>query len=374
MPTASVPRFRLAMLAAASLVVLGGAYSVRLGETPVLPEAPYDYERVDLPRHLALSDVVQNDNTPADNPITNAGATLGRVLFYDVRLSRNATVSCASCHLQEHGFSDPRPLSVGFEGERTPRHSMALAIARYDRNREFFWDERTRTLEELVLEPIQDPIEMGMTLDELTARLGATDFYPALFADAFGTPEVTSDRVARALAQFVRSIVASDTRYDAARAAEGTRLAQPLAGLTDQENRGLELFFGETGCEACHSGDLFAGRRATGNGLDATVTDEGAGQGRFKIVSLRNIGFTAPYMHDGRFATLEEVVDHYADGIQASPGLDLRLQEGYGRPLRLDLSAEDRAALVAFLHTLSDTTLATDPRFADPFPAGQTAP
>ena len=360
---------RLASLALLSVFALGGAYSVRLGETPVLPETPYDYESIGLPEHLDVRDVRQIENTPVDNPITNEGATLGRVLFYDVRLSRNGTVACASCHRQEHGFSDPRPLSIGFEGGQTARNSMGLAFARFGRNREFFWDHRAKTLEDLALQPIQDPVEMGMTLDELTARLEATDFYPDLFADAFGTPEVTADRVARALSQFVRSIVPSNTRYDAAIEAQGGPTGRPLAGLTDQENRGLEMFFGSARCADCHAGYLFTGRRPTSNGLDSTVTDEGAGRGRFKIVSLRNVGLTAPYMHDGRFATLEEAVDHYSVGIQPGRSLDLSLQQGFGRPVRMNFSEADRAALVAFLHTLTDTTLATDPRWSDPFPS-----
>ena len=360
---------RSVLLAAFSLVAIGGTFAARLGETPVLPETPYDYDGATLPAHLDVSEITGLDTTPADNPITDAGATLGRVLFYDVRLSRNGAVSCSSCHRQDHGFADRERLSAGFEGEPTARNSMALAVARYDRNRQFFWDERAQTLEELALEPIQDLVEMGLALDELTARLEATDFYPGLFADAFGTPEVTSDRVARALSQFIRSIVASGSRYDAAREAQGGSPGRPMAGLTEQENLGLELFFGPGRCDQCHAGDLFAGRHPTSNGLDTTITDRGSSNGRFKVVSLRNVALTAPYMHDGRFDTLEDVVRHYNSGIQASPGLDNRLRGRDGQPLRLGFSAAERAALVAFLRTLTDSTLATDPRWSDPFPA-----
>ena len=377
------PRIRLASLVLASVVALGATVATRVAGTPVLPETPYDYDGVDLPAHLQHSSVLRWDNSPGDNPVTDAGATLGRVLFYDVRLSRNETVSCASCHRQEHGFSDPRPLSVGFAGEPTDRNSMALAFARYDRNRRFFWDGRARTLEDLALEPIQDPVEMGMSLDDLEARLEATPFYPDLFADAFGTPEVTSGRVAKALSQFVRSIVASNSRYDAAREAEEERFGRPLAGLTEQENRGLELFFGEGRCEQCHSGDMFVGNGLTNNGLDSTFTDlggggrrdlaglktvTGRGRGAFKTVSLRNIELTAPYMHDGRFATLEEVVDHYSTGVRISSTLDPRLRRS-GRPIRPAFTDDERAALVAFLRTLTDTTITTDPRWSDPFVA-----
>ncbi|MEM6326384.1 MAG: cytochrome c peroxidase [Bacteroidota bacterium] len=359
---------RLASLVLCSAVLIGGTYVVRTSGTPVLPDTPYDYEGIELPSHLQENWVVKWDNTPDDNPITNAGATLGRVLFYDTRLSLNETVSCATCHRQENGFSDPRPLSEGFEGEFTERHSMALGIARYDSNRRFFWDGRARTLEELALVPIQDPIEMGMTLEGLTARLEATPFYSDLFADAFGTAEITPDRVSRALAQFIRSIVSTNSRYDAARLEPGTTLGRPLAGLTEQENQGLQVFFGR-GCTSCHVGDLFVGTGFTNNGLDSTLTDPGAFIGRFKTVSLRNIGLTAPYMHDGRFATLEDVVNHYSSGVQHSPGLDMRLLGRDGGPIRMNFSDEEKAALVAFLHTLTDTTLATDPRWSNPFTA-----
>ena len=359
---------RLSALLLGSLVVVLAAFSARLGETPVLPATPYDYDGIALPAYLDVPAVREEDNTPADNPITDAGATLGRVLFYDVRLSRNGAVSCASCHRQEHGFSDPERLSVGFEGERTARNSMGLAFARFYRNGRFFWDERAATLEHQALMPIQDATEMGMTLGEVETRLEATDFYPPLFADAFGTSEVTSDRVARALAQFVRSIVSPNSRYDAARAAAPPGPpGQPLPGLTAQENQGLRLFLGPGRCAQCHRGDLFVGDAARNNGLDPVIVDPGAGDGRFKTGSLRNIALTAPYMHDGRFATLDAVVQHYSTGIQPSPGLDSRLQNPAGQPVRFNFNAQERAALVAFLETLTDETLATDPRWSDPF-------
>ena len=359
---------RLTVLLLGSLAVVLGAFSARLGETPVLPATPIDYDGIALPAYLDVPPVRDEDNTPADNPVTDAGATLGRVLFYDTRLSQNESVSCASCHRQDHGFSDPERLSVGFEGGRTARNSMGLAFARFYRNGRFFWDERATTLEHQALLPIQDATEMGMTLPEVEARLEATAFYPGLFADAFGTPEVTSDRVSRALAQFVRSIVSPNSRYDAAReAAPPGPPGQPLPDLTAQENQGLQLFFGRGRCAQCHRGDLFVGDEARNNGLDATIIDEGAGNGRFKTGSLRNIALTAPYMHDGRFNTLDDVIQHYSTRIQANPGLDDRLRTPNGQAVLLNFSPQERAALVAFLHTLTDETLATDPRWSNPF-------
>jgi cytochrome c peroxidase len=362
------------MLRPATLLALGAlavlsAFTARPDpREPVLPGEPFAYS-APLPPHLAYDAVSRAaDNTPADNPVTDAGATLGRVLFYDTRLSRNETVSCGSCHRQAHGFSDPARFSTGFDGAPTRRNAMGLAFSRYYQNGRFFWDLRAETLEAQALMPIVDPVEMGMTLEEAVARLEATTFYPALFERAFGTPEVTPERMAKALAQFVRSIAPANARYDQARARQPGRTGQPLPGFTDEENRGLQLFFGEARCSQCHAGDLQITHRPFSNGLDTYPEDRGAGGGQFKVGSLRNVALTAPYMHDGRFATLEEVVAHYDSGIQPHYALFPALRGSEGRPLRLNLSAKDRAALVAFLRTLTDETLATDPRWSDPFP------
>ncbi|MEM1054348.1 MAG: cytochrome c peroxidase [Bacteroidota bacterium] len=359
---------RLVSLLVASVVIIGTAFTVRLSGTPVLPGTPYDYDGIALPTYLDVPPIRAEDNTPANNPITDEGATLGRVLFYDTRLSANETISCGSCHLQDRGFSDPAQFSRGFEGGLTGRNSMGLAFSRYYENGHFFWDERAATLEDQVLMPIQDGVEMGMTLGQVTARLEATDFYGDLFEDAFGTSEITSERVSRALAQFVRSIVSPNSRYDVGRQQQGGPPGQPVPGLTAQENHGLELFFGARAlCSRCHSGDLFIGDEPRNIGLDPIAADEGAGGGRFKIGSLRNVELTAPYMHDGRFATLEGVVDHYSIGIQDTPDLDDRLRGPDGRPIRPRFTPQERAALVAFLQTLTDESLATDPRWSDPF-------
>ncbi|MEM9997249.1 MAG: cytochrome c peroxidase, partial [Bacteroidota bacterium] len=362
---------RLLALAVASAALVLTAFTAPLlpAETPTLPTTPFNYAAIELPRHLDVPPVQQTDNTPASNPITDAGATLGRVLFYDTRLSANQTVSCASCHRQVDGFSDPSVLSVGFEGGLTGRHSMSLAFARFYENGHFFWDERAETLEDQVLMPIQDDVEMGMTLDAVRARLAATDFYGPLFADAFGTTDITDERMARALSQFVRSMVAPNTRFDEGRAAQPQGPpGDPLDNFTAQENLGLELFYGRARCSACHRGDLQVAVEALNNGLDVdTAEDEGAGDGRFKTGSLRNIAVTAPYMHDGRFATLEQVVDHYDRGVRPHPNLSPPLRMPNGQPLRLNLNAQERAALVAFLETLTDEDFLTDERWSDPF-------
>ena len=195
----------------------GASQSTRR-EGPTLPDAPYEYTDADLtlPAHFTADGpdgIAATDNTPYDNPATDDGATLGRVLFYDTRLSANDSVSCASCHLQRHGFSDPRRFSVGFDGRSTRRHAMSLTNARYYARGRFFWDERAETLEAQVLVPIEDPIEMGLPLEALEEKLRAAPYYPPLFERAFGSRAITADRIARALAQFVRALASLGHRH-----------------------------------------------------------------------------------------------------------------------------------------------------------------
>ena len=332
-----------------------------------LPSAPFDYASQMVPA-FAQRDAGAEDNTPAGNRVTDAGATLGRVLFYDTELSANRTVACASCHKQEAGFADPLALSIGFAGETTARNAMSVANVRFYRNGNMFWDERAMSVEEQALMPIQDEAEMGLSLEELVARIEAAPYYDDLFEQAFGSAEVTTDRIANAIAQFERSMVTFNSRFDAARRGANVQPGQDLPGLSAQENRGRRLFFsGQTQCSNCHRGDLAVGDQARNNGLDInTDADQGAGRGRFKTASLRNIELTAPYMHDGRFATLRQVVEFYNRDIQPHPDLDNRLKQN-GRPRRMNLSGQDIDALVAFLESLTDPTLATDVRFSDPF-------
>jgi cytochrome c peroxidase len=340
---------------------------------PALPSATADFVKyaiADLPMHYSGGPVAAIKNTPPSNPITNAGATLGRVLFYDQRLSHNDGVSCSSCHQQEHDFSDPRTKSVGFAGGETGRHSMGLSNGAYYANGRFFWDERAATLEDQVLRPIQDPVEMGMDLPRLTAKLAATAFYPTLFQNAFGTPEVTADRISKSLSQFVRSMVSYQSKFDAAVAA-GTPGAPnyAAAGYTQQEIDGAAIFHGGGRCSQCHTTVAQIGDRARNIGLDANdAADPGtaAGLGQFKTPSLRNSAVRAGYMHDGRFTTLEEVVEFYSTGVQNNPNLDPRLILA-GQPFRPNFSAYDKAALIAFLETLTDQSFLSNELFSNPF-------
>lgn len=364
-----------------------------------LPAAPYNYAHIELPAHYKASLARGFDNTPADNPITDDGATLGRVLFHDKELSKNRSLACASCHSQEKGFSDSERLSKGFEGGLTGRNSMGLTDARYYRNGRFFWDQRAATLEDQVLMPIQNEVEMGLTLDELVARVSAKTYYPPLFKKAFGDDKVTSDRISRALAQFVRSIVSFQSRFDDGMEKTGNINAD-FPGYTQQENLGKALFLGKAGCAACHldngppapgappgpppnriNNAVFFIDIATDNGLPqgadedfgvGDVTGNPADNNKFKSPSLRNVSLTAPYMHDGRFKTLAAVVDHYDTGVQATPNLDPRLRvPGTNTPRKLNLTPGEKAALVAFLGTLTDEALLSDHRFSSPFVADE---
>lgn len=375
--------FRTLLLVVAALPWVAGLAQRDEGPRPKLPETAYNYAAQDLPEHFkALTNrkggYENTDNTPRDNPITDEGATLGRVLFYDKRLSFNDTIACASCHTQETGFSDARRLSKGVNGT-TKRHSMPLVNVRYYEPERMFWDERALTLERQVLMPIEDPIEMGFNVDELVKKLQQTDFYPALFDDAFGTTEVTRHRISKALAQFVRSLISYRSKFDRA-------LVDGLDILSPEELSGYRMFLGtprpgalkeiiSTGqklglatCSNCHQTVAQTGNSLRNNGLDPdNSTDEGIG-GRFKAPSLRNVAARTRFMHDGRFKSLREVIDHYDSGIAPHPVLDgfLRSRLG-GGPVQLKLTEEEKKNLIAFLNTLTDEKFMKDPKFSDPF-------
>lgn len=344
--------------------------------TPSLPAVSYLYTdaTAPLPAHFLTTldgvSVIGTDNTPAANPITNAGATLGRVLFYDPRLSANDGLSCGSCHVRSFGFGDGRQRSVGFAGGLTARHSPALANARFYQRGRFFWDERAPTLEAQVVTPIQDDTEMGMPLDVLVKKLTVTPYYAPLFTQAFGSPTVTSDRVAQALAQYVRSLVSGDSRYDRAIAAGSPT---NLVGLSAEERLGEQLFRTQQ-CTRCHVTAAQVSDAPHNIGLDAVDTDVGAGGGRFKSPSLRNVAVRGRYMHDGRFTSLAQVIEFYDSGVQANPGLSTHLRAPDGSPRRMGLSAAEKLALEAFMHTLTDSTFLTAPKFSNPFAAAPPAP
>lgn len=352
-----------------------------------LPAAPFPYSQVKLPEHVAEV-ATQYDNTTAENPLTDHGATLGRVLFYDSTLSANGTTSCASCHQQSRAFTDDRRVSLGFKGQPVDRNSMSLVNLRYYRNDRFFWDERAESLEQQVLMPIENEIEMGHDLTQLVPQLAAEPWYPPLFQAAFGDPAISRQRIAAALAQFVRSIVSFDSRYDQGLAVAPS-VEAPFANFSDLENRGKDLFFGAARCASCHVASpagiskqfaFFYVEKAVVNGIDsdthtppdlpldpgvAGVTGDRGDLGRFKSPSLRNVEVTGPYMHDGRFTTLEAVVEHYNWSIRPHVNLDqrLHLEDTSGLAMRQD----DVDAVVAFMRTLTDDSLLSAPQYSDPF-------
>ncbi|TND06539.1 MAG: cytochrome c peroxidase [Bacteroidetes bacterium] len=339
--------------------------------TPALPAQPYDYVSASaFPSSFLYPPLSFINSEPQSNPTTDWGATLGRVLFYDTQLSANNAVSCASCHKQQNGFSDPARFSRGFAGGHTDRNSMAILNTRFSFR--FFWDRRANGLEEQVMMPVMNAVEMGTDTVFLPAKLSAISYYPGLFEHAFGTTEISNTRIARALAQFVRSINSWNSKYD-----EG--LQNNFTNFTPEENDGRTFFMsGQFNCNHCHTTSNFYTTQALNNGLESVVIDSGyalvtgdpADIGKFKVPTLRNIGVTGPYMHDGRFATLEDVVEHYNSGIQGNPNLDDRLTVEAitgGTPKQYNMTAYQKAALVAFLKTLTDEGLMADPKYSDPF-------
>ncbi len=341
---------------------------------PTLPSIPYVYRDESLPlpddfRSSSEFRVPLWDTQPIGNRTTDAGAALGRVLFHDRRLSITNTVACVSCHQRDHGFASPERFNTGAIGVPLTRNAMALANARYNTHGAWFADLRAASLQEVARQALTRPDEMGNTLPAVEEKLRATPFYAPLFEAAFGSPEVNTDRVLRALEQYVQALISYRSKYDQACDGVGGVLKDCDAGLTAQEARGRALF--DSGdhfaCANCHSLPAGSNIWLANNGLDAQFTDPGVGNGRFRPASLHNIALTAPYMHDGRFATLREVIDHYDHGLEDSPDLDTLLRDNSGHPVRLNLSEQDKGALEAFLHTLTDDAMLADPKFADPF-------
>ncbi|MDZ4824401.1 MAG: cytochrome c peroxidase [Flavobacteriales bacterium] len=350
---------------------------------PLLPESPYDYNA--LPPDTTF-------NPFGVDSIENDMATLGRVLFYDTQLSMNNRVSCGSCHLQSRSFADDKRFSFGFENVLTTRNSPAIINAGLQDG--FFWDMREDNLNEMSVQPIANHFEMGIEQQEyMSAKINALDYYPALFEAAFDTAEATPERISFALGTFLRSIVSVSSKFDKG---VGTN----FSNFTEEENLGRELYFVKFPCAACHGAENLAGGNSTAEniGLEMDYIDNGVEgiepfsgdqrDGWFKTASLRNIEFTAPYMHDGRFTTLEEVLEFYNSGVQAHPQLSVMLRkpsdggffnldpspggdfmpDGTGRqPIRMFMTDAEKKALIAFMKTFSDVSLMHDPKFSDPF-------
>jgi cytochrome c peroxidase len=313
---------------------------------------------------------------PADNPMTVEGVELGRKLFFDERFSEDNTQSCASCHFPEKGFSDVVALSVGIDGLEGRRNAMPLFnLGWMDR---LFWDGRNTSLEEQAFTPVNDPVELHSSWGTVVSKLQADTQYPLLFEKAFGSSQIDSLMVVKAIAQFERTLISGNSPMDkymnANRAigSSGWNEADEYAAYL-----GFVLFIDEDkgDCFHCHGDNfnpLWTDNLFHNNGLDAVFSDLGLGEatgnpsdfGKFKTPSLRNLAFSAPYMHDGRFATLDEVINHYSEGLNHSPTIDPLMKKvddgGVG------LSAEEKYFLKMFLLSLSDSTFISDPRFKDP--------
>lgn len=305
---------------------------------------------------------------PADNPLTEEGIQLGRWLFYEKALSVNRQMSCATCHQQAKAFTDGQRFSAGADGVLQPRNTMSLANLPWVR--QLFWDGRAGSLEEQAVTPLTAPHEMGQPLEASAARLRQIKGYPPLFRRAFGSDSITGDRIVKALAQFERTLISANSRYD--------QYLQGKYQLSASESNGVALFYANTdtargirgaGCGHCHGGPKTYSDLFHNNGLDSLPPDGGRQQvtgqaydkGRFRVATLRNIALTAPYMHDGRFPDLESVIDHYSGHIAHSETLSPFLQQP------LHLTKQEKKDLLAFLRLLTDSTFITDPRFSNPF-------
>ena len=368
----------LALLLAVSPLVRAEDGVIDLGALP-------NYARQPKPSYIF------SDNTPTasggpgvvPNPITNTGATLGRVLFYDKRLSRNDTISCSSCHHQDHAFGDPAIASSGVSG-MTPRHAMRLINARFAEPR-FFWDDRAPTLENQTTQPFRNTIEMGFsgangdpTFADLLAKISALPEYQTLFNAAFGSPGIDESRMQRALAQFVRSIQSFDSKFDEGMVSTPTQ--PPFSNFTDSEKRGRQLFGGAApngaNCLFCHNDPTFSNTSPSGNdGVTATI----AGGTDLTVISsptLRDLvgpsgQLNAPLMHNGSFTSIAQVIEHYNAIPADNPNLSFILKQN-GVPQKLNLTDQQKLDLEAFLRTLTGKAVYTDPKYSNPFRADGT--
>lgn len=310
---------------------------------------------------------------PADNPLTEEGVKLGRVLFYEKKLSAKGNISCGSCHIQKFAFSSNTALSEGTDGLYGTRNTMPLANIAWDDH--LTWDGSAKTLEEQARIPISNHLEMNTSLEQVAAKLQQTDSYPKLFMDAFKSPVITPENILKAIAQFERTLISSNSRLD--------RYLRNQATLTEEELEGMKLFMttpvpeqGIRGanCITCHTGAL-SGHKFTNIGLEEQIIDKGLGlvtgnitdNGKFKVPSLQNIALTAPYMHDGRFQTLEDVLDFYNEHVQVnSPNIDpIMVQtsnEVNGKTLML--TEAEKGKIIKFLLTFTDSSFVNDTRYS----------
>lgn len=336
-------------------------------ENPIiLDETPFELS------YGNLSDPI----IPEDNPLTVEGVKLGQLLFFEKRMSKDESQACGSCHIQKDGFSDIRKFSVGVEGKEGGRQAMAIFNMAWHSN-QFFWDGRANLLRDQALMPIQDPLEMNESLENVVAKLSESTLYKNQFIRAFGSDEITPERISFALEQYMMSLISANSKYD--------QFKNGTVQLTASEERGRILFETEynpffpdqsgADCAHCHGGENFENDQYMNNGLDLEneitdlgremVTKDANDRAKFKVPSLRNVAVTPPYMHDGRFKTLEEVVEHYNSGIKESNTTDPALMAT--KQTGLMLSDQDKIDLVNFLKTLTDDEFLNNPNYQSPF-------
>ncbi len=327
---------------------------------------------IHVPTPLALeipklfSDNIIAPLIPVNNPQTVGGVALGKKLFFDPILSANNAQSCSTCHSPQFAFSDNKQFSEGIDGKSGTRNSMPLFNLAWNFDEKFFWDGRARGIEKQAFEPVTNPIEMHNTWANAVTSLQNSEDYPGLFQEAFGTNKIDSVLVAKAIAQFERTLISANSRFD--------RHLLNKIELTTAERNGLNIFLDETkgDCFHCHGNPknpLWTDNLFHNNGLDEMPEDEGLAKitgdpsdhGKFKTPSLRNLQYTAPYMHDGRFMTLEEVIDHYSEGLRSSPTIDPLMKKVAQGGVRI--TAQEKADLKAFLLSLSDSEFIQNPAF-----------
>ncbi len=336
-----------------------------------LAEGPYVNTPTPSPLQIPqlFQDLILDPVIPSNNPQTEEGISLGKKLFFDPILSADNTLACAGCHSASNAFTDTTRFSDGVDGVFGRRNSMPLFNLAWNYDNKFFWDGRDSGLENQAFEPVTNPIEMNTTWEAVSAKLQQHPDYPELFGAAFGSEAIDSVLVSKAIAQFERTLISANSKFD--------KHLLGTATLTPAEANGFNVFMDETkgDCFHCHGSDsnpLWTDNKFHNNGLDATFTDRGLGRvtgdpadnGKFRSPSLRNLAFTAPYMHDGRFETLEDVINHYSNGLQNSPTIDPLMKKVNLGGVRL--SPKEKADLKAFLLTLSDQEFIRNPDFSNP--------
>lgn len=361
-----------------------------VNEAPVLPETPFDYNDITFPEHLLTPEDLPTgyEAGPVDTStiagLDNDIATLGRVLFYDEKLSALENISCASCHLQEKSFADDVALSEGISS-LTKRNSMALNDLGWSNKSHFFWDMSETDLHEMIVLPLTDENEIGANMNDIQTKLSSTEYYPELFEKAFGTATINEERIVDAIVHFINSMVTFNSKFDRAS-------ANKFNDFTEEEIHGLELFSAH--CTSCHSQgshnpfgifneeeffpsglselDLFP--FIFNNGLPIDEDDNGAGgwnedfENLFKVPSLRNVALTGPYMHDGRFESLDEVLDHYSEDVEENEWTIFIPPSGF------NFNRSEKDALIAFMNTLTDESFKTNEKWSNPFEPSSSIP